>query len=71
MEKTIRLNSVNICGASRYCRLMLTGVVEAPKLCTLNYECCHCAFDQWLDDFESLLDKKVVVNLDAFISQAV
>ena len=37
-------------GAQRPCRHSLTGRVEAPKICTLNYECYHCAYDQMLDD---------------------
>jgi glycine cleavage system H lipoate-binding protein len=37
-------------GADRPCRHSLTGRVEAPKICTLNYECYHCAYDQMLDD---------------------
>ena len=39
-------------GSSRPCRHVLTGRVEAPKLCTLNYECHHCTFDQLLDDMD-------------------
>ena len=37
-------------GNSRPCRHYLTGRVNAPKICTLNYECYHCAYDQMLDD---------------------
>ena len=37
-------------GASRPCRHVLTGRVDAPKICSMNYECYHCAFDQMLDD---------------------
>lgn len=37
-------------GASRSCRHVLTGRIESPKICPLNYECHHCAFDQMLDD---------------------
>lgn len=40
------------CGAERPCRHSLTGRVEAPKICTLNYECYHCAYDQMLDDMD-------------------
>jgi glycine cleavage system H lipoate-binding protein len=39
-------------GAELPCRHSLTGRVEAPKICTLNYECYHCAFDQMLDDID-------------------
>jgi glycine cleavage system H lipoate-binding protein len=39
-------------GASRPCRHSLTGRVEAPKICTLNYECYHCAYDQMLDEID-------------------
>jgi glycine cleavage system H lipoate-binding protein len=37
-------------GASRPCRHRLTGRIEAPKICTYNYECYHCPYDQMLDD---------------------
>ena len=37
-------------GNSRPCRHYLTGRVNAPKICTLNYKCYHCAYDQMLDD---------------------
>jgi len=37
-------------GSSRPCRHSLTGRIDAPKICSLNYECYHCAFDQMLDE---------------------
>jgi len=37
-------------GSSRPCRHALTGRINAPKICTLNYECYHCSFDQMLDE---------------------
>jgi glycine cleavage system H lipoate-binding protein len=43
-------------GANRPCRHALTGRIEAPKICTLNYECYHCTFDQMLDDWDLLED---------------
>ena len=39
-------------GSSRPCRYALTGRVTAPKICTLNYECYHCAYDQMLDEVD-------------------
>jgi glycine cleavage system H lipoate-binding protein len=39
-------------GSELPCRHYLTGRVEAPKICTLNYECHHCAYDQMLDDID-------------------
>ena len=39
-------------GASLPCRHVLTGRIEAPKICAYNYECHHCAFDQMLDDMD-------------------
>ncbi|MBW2029799.1 MAG: glycine cleavage system protein H [Deltaproteobacteria bacterium] len=39
-------------GASRPCRHALTGRIDAPKICTMNYECYHCPFDQMLDEFD-------------------
>jgi glycine cleavage system H lipoate-binding protein len=43
-------------GASRPCRHALTGRIDAPKICSLNYECYHCAFDQLLDEADMVLD---------------
>lgn len=39
-------------GANRPCRHALTGRVSAPKICSHNYECYHCAFDQMLDEVD-------------------
>ncbi|MBW1821761.1 MAG: hypothetical protein JRF60_04030 [Deltaproteobacteria bacterium] len=41
-------------GTSRLCLHNITGNTIAPKICLLNYECSHCAFDQWLDNLERL-----------------
>ena len=43
-------------GADRPCRHVLTGRVDAPKICTLNYECYHCPFDQMLDEVDLALE---------------
>jgi glycine cleavage system H lipoate-binding protein len=42
----------NYHGASRPCRHALTGRVNAPKICTMNYECYHCPYDQMLDEMD-------------------
>ena len=39
-------------GAERPCLHALTRRIDAPKICSLNYECFHCAFDQMMDDFD-------------------
>lgn len=39
-------------GASRPCRHAVTGRIQQAKICTHNYECQDCAFDQMLDDIE-------------------
>jgi glycine cleavage system H lipoate-binding protein len=39
-------------GASRPCRHALTGHIKAPKICTMNYECYHCPYDQMLDEMD-------------------
>jgi glycine cleavage system H lipoate-binding protein len=39
-------------GGSRPCRHALTGRVDAPKICTMSYECHHCPYDQMLDDID-------------------
>ncbi len=43
-------------GGSRPCRHYLTGRVESPKICTNNYECRHCDYDQMLDDRDLIDD---------------
>ncbi len=42
----------NYHGSSRPCRHSLTGRIEAPKICTMSYECYHCPYDQMLDEFD-------------------
>ncbi len=37
-------------GSSRPCRHALSGRINAPKICVLDYECYHCAYDQMLDE---------------------
>ena len=44
------------CGASRPCRHSLTGRIDAPKICAMNYECYHCSFDQMLDEMDIVRD---------------
>ena len=39
-------------GNARPCRHALTGRIDAPKICTMSYECYHCPFDQALDDVD-------------------
>ncbi|MCG6892720.1 MAG: glycine cleavage system protein H [Desulfobacteraceae bacterium] len=48
-------------GASRPCRHALTGRVQAPKICTMNYECYHCTFDQMLDEMDLAEDGRAPV----------
>ncbi|UCD30864.1 MAG: hypothetical protein JSV38_08540 [Desulfobacterales bacterium] len=38
-------------GAERFCRHVLTGRIDAPKICPLSYECFHCGFDQMMDEY--------------------
>jgi glycine cleavage system H lipoate-binding protein len=55
-------------GAERPCRHALTGRVDAPKICTLDYECYHCAYDQLLDEeeFARLAKEPVYKNVSGF-----
>ena len=39
-------------GSERPCRYTLTGRIDAPKICPMNYECYHCAYDQMMDDID-------------------
>jgi glycine cleavage system H lipoate-binding protein len=34
------------------CRHALTGRAASTKICPYNYECYHCPYDQWLDDYD-------------------
>ena len=43
--------------AAKLCRHVMTGRISYPKICTMNYECYHCEFDQWLDEID--LDQAV------------
>ena len=36
-----------------FCLHTESGSTGIPKICTRNYECRHCAFDQWLDEMEA------------------
>lgn len=45
MQKTMHSNN----GRCGVCVHVLNGRVDGPKNCMFNYECYHCAFDQWLD----------------------
>lgn len=45
-------------GASRACRHALTGRVQAPKICAMNYECFHCSYDQMLDELDLTLQTR-------------
>ncbi len=44
-------------GESRLCLHISNGHFRAPKMCMLNRECFHCAYDQWLDYMET--DNKI------------
>jgi glycine cleavage system H lipoate-binding protein len=39
-------------GPERPCRHYLSGRIEGPKICPMNYECYHCPFDQMLDEVD-------------------
>ena len=39
-------------GAERHCRHFMTGRIENPKICPMNYECYHCPYDQMLDEVD-------------------
>ncbi|MDM8548858.1 glycine cleavage system protein H [Desulfobacterales bacterium HSG2] len=51
----VELLRKNYEGASRPCRHVLTGRIDTPKICVMNYECYHCAFDQMLDEADTQL----------------
>jgi hypothetical protein len=42
------------------CRHLENGRIIIPKICIYNYECWKCAFDQWLDELETLKESSAV-----------
>ena len=48
----VKYLKANYQGSERPCRYALTGRIEAPKICPLNYECFHCSFDQIMDKLD-------------------
>ena len=48
MQKNTHSNN----GRRGPCVHVLSGRVDGPKNCIFNYECHHCAFDQWLDHLD-------------------
>jgi glycine cleavage system H lipoate-binding protein len=46
-------------GSSRPCRHVITGRIQQPKICTHNYQCRDCTFDQMLDDIEVSENRQV------------
>ena len=60
MEKNmIILGGMRAGYQSRYpvCLHVEEGLIQTPKLCISDYECCHCGFDQWLEEMERSLTK--------------
>ena len=49
-------------GCSRLCRHVVSGRIQAPKICVRNDECYHCAFDQMLDALDGTSQAKVSTN---------
>ncbi len=41
----------------RPCRHVLTGRIDPPKTCPNNYECHHCSYDQWLEEYDMFENK--------------
>jgi hypothetical protein len=48
MQKTMHSNN----GRRGPCVHVLSGRVDGPKPCMFNFECYHCAYDQWLDHMD-------------------
>lgn len=55
-------------GSERPCRHALTGRVNAPKVCPMDYQCYHCPYDQMLDemDLEPALERPRSKKVDGF-----
>jgi len=45
----MKKNTLSNNGRRKPCVHVLSGRVDGPKTCMVNFECYHCAFDQWLD----------------------
>jgi hypothetical protein len=39
-------------GDTRPCVHAVSGNVTATKLCLFDYQCSHCPYDQWLEDYD-------------------
>lgn len=48
-KETTRLGIQN---PGRFCVRAETGLARIPKICIHDYECRHCAFDQWMEEME-------------------
>jgi hypothetical protein len=57
MKTTSKLFEHTIRRESRLCLHISPERFQVPKVCMLNRECFHCAYDQWLDYMET--DKKI------------
>ena len=53
-------------GTNRPCRHTLTGRIDAPKICTYNYECYHCPFDQMLYEQDLVKNSEISERLESF-----
>jgi glycine cleavage system H lipoate-binding protein len=55
-------------GTERPCRHALTGRIDAPKICPIDYECYHCSYDQMLDEeeFSRPVEVPVCKNVSGF-----
>jgi hypothetical protein len=58
--------------APRPCHHVLSQRIHGLKHCILNYECYHCAYDQWLDeiDFEAAPQKMGTETCQASLAVA-
>ena len=55
MRKKMKNNQEKTSGVhTPYCLCLhaVNGRTVIPKICIHNYECCKCAFDQWLELME-------------------
>lgn len=70
--KTHRKNKQNQNrSTSRLCHHVLSQQIHALKHCILNYECYHCAYDQWLYEIDFEAARKRMGTETCQASQAV
>jgi hypothetical protein len=62
MKKMKKAKETRLGIPCRSCVHAENGRAEIPKICIRDYECWHCAFDQWIEELE---ERQVLPGLSA------